>query len=280
MIEDLLRFEFLQNALLSGLLIGLICPIVGVFLVVRRLSLIADTLSHVALSGVAAGMLLIKYVASLAAVNPIYFGMVFAVIGAFFVEKLRHVYRHYQELSLPILLSAGAGLSVVLISLADGFNADLFGYLFGSLIAVSRADLWVIMAVGIGVISTILLLYKELFYLSFEEEGAITSGIPRGPLHLVFVILVALVIAISLNIVGVLLVSSLITLPAAAALQLSRSFKQMFFFAVLFGETAVISGLVISYYFDLASGGTIVILSAAILSIVIMVKKIFHFRLA
>lgn len=263
--EQLVQFDFLQNAFLSGILIGFICPMIGVFLVVRRLALFADTLAHVTLSGVAAGMLF--------NVNPVLTGMLFSVSGALLVERLRNVYRHYQEIALPIILSSGTGLSVVLISLADGFNRDLFGYLFGSLIAVSRGDLLVITFVGMIVVTVILLLYKELLFISFEEEAATISGVPKKMVNIVFIILVALVIGVSMNIVGVLLVSALMTLPVASALQIARSFKQVFVYSILFAQISVIAGLIISFYLDVATGGTIVVLAAILLTCTIVMKK-------
>ncbi|MCG0313305.1 MAG: metal ABC transporter permease [Calditerricola sp.] len=274
MLEDVLRHAFLQHAVVSGLVIGGVCPVIGVFLVVRRLSLIADTLAHVTLSGVAAGLFLQTTVPALQAVNPVYVGMAFSVAGAFFVERLSRVYRSYRELSLPIVLSSATGLSVVLISLADGMNGDLFGYLFGSLIAVSRADVIVVLLVGLAVVAMVVLLYKELFYLAFDEEGAMVSGIPKASLHILFVLVVALVIPVAMNIVGILLVSALITLPVAAALQVARSFKQVFAYAVCFSELAVVGGLVLSYVLDLATGGAIVLLAAAILLATIAVRQI------
>jgi len=272
-LEDVLRHAFLQHAVVSGLVIGGVCPVIGVFLVVRRLSLIADTLAHVTLSGVAAGLFLQTTVPALQAVNPVYVGMAFSVAGAFFVERLSRVYRSYRELSLPIVLSSATGLSVVLISLADGMNGDLFGYLFGSLIAVSRADVMVVLLVGLAVLAVVVLLYKELFYLSFDEEGAMVSGIPKASIHVLFVLVVALVIPVAMNIVGILLVSALITLPVAAALQVARSFRQVFAYAVCFSELAVVGGLVVSYVLDLATGGVIVLLAAAILLATIAVRR-------
>lgn len=273
MIAGIFQYEFLQNAFLTGLIIGIIAPLLGVFVVVRRLSLIADALSHVTLAGIAASLLLEKKFFFAGSLNPIYMGMAFSVIGSLFIEKLRTLYKHYQELAIPIILSGGIGLSVVFISLADGFNTDLFSYLFGSVSAVSRTDLWVILLISVFVIGMIILLYKELFFISFDEEHAKASGLPVKSLHLIFIIMVALVIAASMRIVGILLVSSLMTLPVAAAIRLANGFKQTILYSILFGETSVIGGLFLSYYLDLAPGGTIVIIAVMILIFSILYKK-------
>ncbi|MGM7721101.1 metal ABC transporter permease [Metabacillus sp. Hm71] len=273
MLSSLFAYEFLQNAFLSGMLIGIIAPLLGVFVVVRRMSLIADALSHVTLAGIAASLLLEKKVAAFAGLNPIYLGMAFSVTGSLFIEKLRTVYKHYQELAIPIILSSGVGISVIFISLADGFNTDLLSYLFGSISAVSRTDLYVIIAITIIVIAIVFILYKELFLLSFDEEHATASGIHAKWIHFMFILIVALVIAGSIRIVGILLVSSLMTLPVAASIRIAKGFKQTIFFSVLFGELSVIIGLFIAYYLDLAPGGTIVILSVLILIFTILWTK-------
>src|SRR5699024_7593495 len=150
--------------------------------------------------------------------SPIYSGMGFSVIGAVLIEKLRAVYTGYQELGIPIILSGGVGLSVIFISLANGFNTDLFNYLFGSVSAVSQSDFIIIM---------IILFYKELLTLSFDEEHASVSGIHANRVHFLFIVLTALVIAVSIQVVGVLLVSALMTLPVAAAMRIASSFKQL-----------------------------------------------------
>jgi zinc transport system permease protein len=278
MIQDILQYEFLQNAFLTGIIIGVIAPLLGVFIVVRRLSLIADALSHVTLAGIAASLLLEKKFMMFSGLNPLYMGMIFSVSGSLFIEKLRTVYKHYQELAIPIILSGGIGLGAIFISLADGFNTDLFGYLFGSVSAVSRTDLYTILLISIFVITAIILLYKELFLLSFDEEHAKASGIAVKRIHFVFIIMVALVIASSMRVVGILLVSSLMTLPVAASIRIAKGFKQTIFFSVLFGETSVIGGLVLSYYLDIAPGGTIVMIAVFILIITIMVKKFYSAR--
>lgn len=273
MLSNIFQYEFLQNAFISGIIIGLIAPLLGVYVVVRRLSLIADALSHVTLAGIAASLLLEKKFSIFSGLNPIYLGMGFSVTGSLLIEKLRTVYKHYQELAIPIILSSGVGISVIFISLADGFNTDLFSFLFGSVSAVTRTDMWVIVFIAIFVFAVIFLLYKELFLLSFDEEHAKAAGIKAKWLHLIFILTVALVIASSMRIVGILLVSSLMTLPVAASIRIAKGFKQTIFFSVLFGELSVIIGLYLAYYLDLAPGGTIVVLSVLILIITIVLTK-------
>ena len=274
MINDILSYEFLQNAFLSGLIIGVIAPLLGLFIVVRRLSLIADALSHVALAGIAGSLYLSQQVLFFAALNPVYLGIASAVGGSLLIEKLRGAYRHYEELAIPVILSAGIGLGAIFISLSKGFGSDLIGYLFGSVSAVSRQDLFVVIVIAIIVIAYIRFLYKELFALSFDAEYAKVSGINSRYIQMVFMIIVALVIGASMRIVGILLVSSLMTIPVAAAIQLAKSFKSAMIYSIIFGELAVIIGLVSAYYLDIAPGGTIVITSIVILLVVLAWKKI------
>ncbi|WP_332690995.1 metal ABC transporter permease [Halalkalibacter lacteus] len=275
MLDAFFRYEFLQNAFYTGLLIGLLAPMLGVFLVVRRLALIADALSHITLSGIAASLLLSKHVVFFQGLNPLYIGLVFSVGGSLLIEQLRNAYKYYKEIAIPIILSGGIGLGVVFISLADGFNNDLFNYLFGSVIAVSRSDLWTISIITVLVVTVIFLFYKELFFLSFDEEQALVSGINRKLINFIFIIMVALVIAASMRVVGILLVSSLMTLPVAAAMRLAKGFKQMFLYSILFGEIAVIAGLIFAFHLDLAPGGMIVMIAVLILLVVILFEKTF-----
>lgn len=274
MIEAILQYDFLQNAFLSGLIIGVIAPLLGVFIVVRRLSLIADALSHVTLAGIAGSLYLSQSVTAFAMLNPIYLGIVASVSGSILIERLRTLYKHYTELAIPIIMSGGIGLSAIFISLASGFNMDLMSYLFGSVSAVSRQDLYVVLFIAAIVIVFIYLFFKELFVLSFDEEYAKASGLPAKTVHLLFMMVTALVIAASMRIVGILLVSSLITLPVAAAMRLAKGFKQAIVFAIIFGESSVLIGLVSAFYLNLAPGGTIVVTSILILLFVIVGKQL------
>lgn len=270
---DLYQYEFLQNALIAGILIGLIAPLLGVYLVVKRLSLIADALSHISLAGVATGLLLQKEVFLFANLSPIYIGTGFSVFGALLIERLRRLYRSFQELAIPIVLSTGTGLGVVLISLGDGFSVDVAGFLFGNILAVHESEIQFIGLVTVLVFLFVLLFYKEMFALSFDEEHAVLSGVPRRLIHFLFLLLVALVVSAAIRVVGILLVSALITLPAAASMQIGNSFRQVLIGAIIYAQISVFAGLLTAYYFDFASGGAIVLVSVLIFLINIFIKK-------
>ena len=273
MIDAILNYQFLQNAFASGLIIGVIAPLLGVFVVVRRLSLIADALSHVTLAGIAGSLYLSQSFGALALLNPLYLGIVASVTGSLFIERLRRLYKHYEELAIPIIMSAGLGISAIFISVSEGFSSDLISYLFGSVSAVSRQDLWIVVSIAIIVILFLSLFFKELFVLSFDEEYAKASGLPAKWIHILFMIVTALVIAGSMRIVGILLVSSLMTLPVAAAMRIAKSFKQAIIYSVVFGELAVLVGLVSAFYLNIAPGGTIVVTSIIILLLTIINEK-------
>ena len=159
MIDAILNYQFLQNAFASGLIIGVIAPLLGVFVVVRRLSLIADALSHVTLAGIAGSLYLSQSFGALALLNPLYLGIVASVTGSLFIERLRRLYKHYEELAIPIIMSAGLGISAIFISVSEGFSSDLISYLFGSVSAVSRQDLWIVVSIAI-----IVILFLELIF--------------------------------------------------------------------------------------------------------------------
>ncbi|MGW7798027.1 metal ABC transporter permease [Staphylococcus xylosus] len=272
MIEALLNFDFMRYSLASGLLIGLIAPLIGAFIVVRRLSLIADALSHVTLGGISFGMFVVTIIPTLAFINPMWFGILYAVIGALLIEKLRTSYSNYQEIAIPIIMSAGIALSAIFISLADGFNQEIVGLLFGSISAVTLSDLSTIIVIVIIVLIFILSFYKELFILSFDEEYSKVIGIPKW-IQFIFIIIVAMVISASMRVVGILLVSALITLPVAISMRLTKGFKQLIILSVIIGEISVIGGLVLAFYMNISPGGVIVVLLVLILAIAMMYQK-------
>lgn len=267
---ELLNYEFMQRAFAAGLLVAVICPLIGTFVVMRRLSMIGDTLSHASLAGIAAGML--------AGIYPLWGALIFSLAAAIGIEKLRKRFTQYAELSISIVLSASIGLAVVLISLAKSFNADLLSYLFGSIIAVSMLDIYIILGLSIIILISVWLLYKEFFYMAFDEEGAELAGIPVAALNMYFTALTAMTIVVSMRVVGMMLVSSLMVVPVACSLLISKSFKNTIFLSVIFALVSVIIGLFTSYWFDLAPGGSIVLTSVFMLLGVLTVKKIFRMQ--
>ncbi|CAD2073894.1 iron ABC transporter permease [Jeotgalicoccus coquinae] len=271
MIEAILNYDFMKYSFISGIIVGLIAPLLGTFIVVRRLSLIADALSHVALGGIAFGV----YLTSIfnIVINPVISGIVFSVIGALGIEKLRGVYKHYSEIAIPIIMSLGIALSVLFLSLANGFNQDLFGYLFGSISAVSFSDMILIGIIGIIVLLFVFFLYKEMFFISFDEEYAGVMKLSKY-IHIIFIILVALVISASMRIVGILLVSAMMTLPVASAMRITSSFKQLMAVSIIFGEISVIAGLFLGFHLNISPGGTIVLVSVAILLCTLVLNRV------
>lgn len=273
MIDALLNFDFIRYSLISGLLIGFIAPLIGAFIVVRRLSLIADALSHVTLGGISFGMFLLTIIPVFSVINPMWFGILFAVIGSLLIEKLRTSFSNYQEIAIPIIMSAGIALSAIFISLADGFNQEIVGLLFGSISAVNISDLTTIIIITIIVLIFIVLFYKELFILSFDEEYSKVIGIPKW-IQFLFIVIVAMVISASMRVVGILLVSALITLPIAISMRITKGFKQLIALSVILGELSVILGLIIAFYMNISPGGVIVVLLVLMLILTMIIQKL------
>ena len=273
MIDALLNFDFIRYSLISGLLIGFIAPLIGAFIVVRRLSLIADALSHVTLGGISFGMFLLTIIPVFSVINPMWFGILFAVIGALLIEKLRTSFSNYQEIAIPIIMSAGIALRAIFISLADGFNQEIVGLLFGSISAVNISDLTTIIIITIIVLLFIVLFYKELFILSFDEEYSKVIGIPKW-IQFLFIVIVAMVISASMRVVGILLVSALITLPIAISMRITKGFKQLIALSVILGELSVILGLIIAFYMNISPGGVIVVLLVVMLILTMTIQKL------
>ncbi len=248
---EILQYGFMQRAFLAGVMIATVAPIIGVFLVLRHLSLIADTLSHVALAGVAVGLLL--------GVDPLGGALAIALLGAIGIERLRVSGRLFGEAALAIFLSGGLAVAVVLMSLGRGFNVDLFSYLFGAITTVAPRDLAVILILSVVVLGTVTLFYKELFAITFYEEGARVQGLPVDSLGLLLTVLVAVTVVVAMRIVGILLTSALIVIPAVTAFRVARSFRNTLWIAVASALVAVLVGMTASFYLNIAAGGAIVV---------------------
>ena len=253
---EIFQYDFMVRAFEAGIAIAVVAPLIGMFLVVRRYSLMADTLAHVSFAGVATGLFL--------NLNPIFTAIGMSVAAAFGIEALRNSRRIFGESVLALFLSGSLAIAVIIISLSDGFNANLFGYLFGSITTVSVQDLWVIVALAVIVFLDVVFLYKELFFTSFDSELAAASGLPVRAINLTMIILAAVAVAISIRIVGVLLIGALMVIPVISAMQYGRGFRFTLILSVIFSLISVIVGLFASFYLDLASGGAIVLVALII----------------
>lgn len=262
---DIFSYSFIIRGFEAGIIIALIAPLIGIFLVLRRYSLIADTLSHVSLAGVAIGLLL--------KIDPLITAILAAVLSSVAIEKLRMSKKIYGESALAIFLSGSLALAIVLISLGKGFSIDIFNYLFGSITTVRQEDVFIIGGLGILIIGAIYVFYKELIFITFDEEAAKVSGIPTRFINILLIILAAFTIALSIPIVGVLLIAALIVIPVVTALQLKKSFKQTILYAEIISLFSVITGIISSFYLNLSPGGTIVLLTIFIFLAVFLVKK-------
>lgn len=262
---ELFQYGFIVRGFEAGLIIAFIAPLIGIFLVLRRYSLIADTLSHVSLAGVAIGLLL--------KVNPLITAIVAAVLSSVIIERLRLSKRVFGESALAIFLSGSLALAIVLISLANGFSIDLFSYLFGSITTVKQSDVFIIAGLGVVVVAAIILFYKELLFVSFDEEAAKVSGIPTKFINILLIVLASLTVALAIPIVGVLLIAALIVIPVVAALQWKQAFKETIFIAEGISIFSVIAGIIASYYLNLSPGGTIVLISIGFFVLSFLAKK-------
>lgn len=262
---EIFQYSFVLRGLEAGIIVAVIAPLIGIFLVLRRYSLIADTLAHVSLAGIALGLLF--------GINPILTALGVTVASSLGIERLRTSKKIYGESALALFLSGSLALATVLLSLGKGFNSSLFNYLFGSIVTVTQNDVYIIATLAVIVIVLLVSFYKELVYISFDEESAQVSGIPVRFINSVLVVLAALTISLAIPIVGVLLIAALIVIPVVTALQLRKSFAKTIIYAECISLFSVITGIFISFYFNLSTGGAIVLTMLAIFIGVMIAKK-------
>lgn len=255
----------MQNALVISLFISILCPMIGIFLVLKRYSMIGDTLAHSSLAGVAIGLL--------SGLNPILSAFVFTSICGLLIEFLKNYYKKYAELILAIVLSLSVGIAITIMS-SGKVSANVNSFMFGSILTVTRIDLYTVLLLTLFSVLAIILLYNQLVLLTFDEEGAKIAGVNVKLINYIFSILVACTISVSIRIVGVLVLSSMLALPVAAALQLKKGFRSTLLFSILFSVIDIISGIFISYYIDCAPGGVTAIISVIMLVMVIIYVKL------
>ena len=256
------EYLFMQRAFVVGILLAAVVPCVGMVVVCKRLSMIGDALSHTSLAGVAAGLLL--------GVNPVAGACVAASFG---IEAIRRKLPRYSEMSISIIMSAGIGLAGVLSGFVKN-SANFNSFLFGSIVAISDAEMISVIVVSVVVLALFLLLYKELFYISLDERSARLAGVPVGVVNFIFTIMIAVTVSVAARTVGALMVSSMMVVPVACAMQLGKNFKQTVWYAVGLNVLFMIIGLFAAFYLGLKPGGTIVLVGVAALLIIFIGKRI------
>ena len=253
MVFDILSFGFMQNAIISGIAISLVCSTVGLFLVLRKYSLFGDALAHSAFGGVALGLFLGVY--------PLWAAYVVSILSALALTKIRQKFDISGDAIIAILLSSGIAIGIVLISLSGGFSIDIFSFLFGSILLVSTEN--VIMVLGLCAAIFIILItgYRKFMYITFSEEQAQVSGIPVQKLNYLLIAIAGITVVTSMQLVGVLLVSALFVIPNVTAMMFKRSFKQTVILSMSFSVFSTVAGIMISYPLDIAPSGMVVLLA-------------------
>ncbi|MDM5207694.1 metal ABC transporter permease [Cytobacillus sp. FSL W7-1323] len=264
---EMFLYEFMQRAFQASILISLIAPMLGLFLILRRQSLMADTLAHVSLAGVALGLLV--------SINPTWTNIIMVVIIAILLEYLRMLYRTYSEVSIAILMSGGMALALFLMSLNQGGTTlNINQFLFGSIVTISTQQVWMLYLLA-GIIVILYIIFRKAMYvLIFDEETAFTAGLPIKTMSIAFNVLTGVTIAIIMPIVGSLLVSAILILPAAISMRLSRSFASTILLGIPIALTGMLSGLFTSYEYGTPPGATITLILLALFVIAIIVKKV------
>ena len=256
---NMFEFDFMQRAFIAGILVAAICPLIGSFLVVRRQSLIGDGLGHIAFAGVCAGWLMQW--------QPVISATIFTLLGALAIEKVRSMRSDFTDMVLAIFFYSGMALAIILASMQGSGGMSLSSFLFGSIVTVSADDLYIMAFLAICAFICVIFFYRQFVYMCFDEQAAKVSGMATGKLNVLLSVLTAMTIAVSMRIVGLLLVSAMMVIPVACSLPWKRDFAGTIILSVVFGLVCVVLGLGTSFYTNLAPGGTIVLTGAALFAI-------------
>lgn len=263
-IISLLQYAFVQRAIVAGLFVAMLCSVLGLFLVLRKMSLIGDGLAHVSFGAIALGLFLGVY--------PFYVAVPVAILGSWLIIVITRKAKVFGDAAIGIVSAAGISVGVLLASLSRGFNVDLFSYLFGNILAVNASEVWISAVLSLVALLIIYLFYSDLFSATFDEEYARVSGIRTTRLNGVLSALTAVTVVLSVRVVGVMLVSALLVIPAVTALQLARGFKSALVWSVVVSVSSVLLGIFLSFVFDLPSGATVVLVSLAFFALSFLKK--------
>ncbi len=263
---EILSLGFMQNAYVAGIMIAVITSILGVFLVLRQLSLIGDGLAHASFAGVAAGLM--------TGTNPLISALVVATIGSIGIHELMERAKAYGDSAIALILSTGMGLAVIMIGYTGGFTADLFSYLFGSILTLGTLDLQIIVGVFAFTIASVYYFHDQIVLSSFNDELAKLEGRRDRVAHYLFIVLTALAVVVSIRAVGILLVTALIVIPPLTALQFSKSFKEALMYSSIVSVLSMITGITMAYKLDLPPSGVIVMTMVLLFLVSLVSDKI------
>ncbi|NLO91911.1 MAG: metal ABC transporter permease [Elusimicrobia bacterium] len=262
---EILSYGFAQRALLSGALLAVLCSLTGVFLVLRRLSLLGEGLAHTSFTGIAVGLL--------AGINPVYSAFGFAVLGSVFVLKIARGGRVHGDAATGIVLAVGMSLGVIITRLAGGFNVDLMNYLFGSVLTVTSGEIKFAAVAGVAIALLIALFFRELECICFDQEYARVCGVNVRAADAVLALATACVVVLTIRLAGILLVSALLIIPPSTAMQFSKGFKGTVLLSCLFSLAGALGGILLSFALDLPAGPVVVLLNALLFSAAFAYRK-------
>ncbi|AJA93052.1 metal ABC transporter permease [Candidatus Nitrosopelagicus brevis] len=265
MILEALSYTFMQKALVAGIAVGIICSFMGTFLVLRRYSLFGDGIAHVAFGGISVGLFL--------GVFPLWTAFIVSIFGGLGLQKLRQSTKISGDSAVAVVLVSGLAVGVILVSSSGGFSVDLFSFLFGSILLISNEDTIMILAISAGIIATLTLLQKQFLHLTFNEEQAKLGGLRTTLLNYAFVVLASITVVTSMRLVGILLISALIVVPNITAMMFGKGFKKTVFISMGIAVISVVSGILVSYSFNVAPSGTIVVIAVGILVGTLILKS-------
>lgn len=253
MLMDMLAYSFMQRALVSGIFIAVSCAGLGVFLVLRRFSMIGEGLAHVGFSAVALGLVL--------GVTPMVVIIPVLMASSLWILRLGEKTAMYSDTAIGLVASLAIAVGVLMASVSRGFNVDLFSYLFGSILAITRGEVWMSVILSVLVIASLRLFYHDLFAVTYDEDFAKVSGVKTDRINKILILLTALTVALGIRVVGTLLVSSLVIFPAVTALQLSLGFRGTLISASVSAVIGVVTGILLSFVLDLPTGASIVLVN-------------------
>tara|TARA_Y100000593_G_scaffold33116_1_gene65081 strand:- start:409 stop:1263 length:855 start_codon:yes stop_codon:yes gene_type:complete len=265
MILEALSYGFMQKALVAGIAVALICSFMGTFLVLRRYSLFGDGIAHVAFGGISVGLFL--------GVFPLWTAFIVSIFGGLGLQKLRQSTKISGDAAVAVVLVSGLAVGVILVSSSGGFSVDLFSFLFGSILLISNEDTMMILGISAGIITTLVILQKQFLHLTFNEEQAKLVGLRTTLLNYAFVVLASITVVTSMRLVGILLISALIVIPNITAMMFGKGFKKTVCISMSISVISVVSGILLSYSFNLAASGTIVIIAVGILVGTLILKS-------